>query len=435
MIVKNIHLKNWRRISSFSACFLFAIAVSVSCKKDPTKFGTDTLSPESLLASGGVDTFALSTYSVEEDSFPTDNQLFTLAGSMHDPKMGLVNAGFCSQFAFTGSVTHPNTSMPVMDSVVLSLKFGGYYGKPEECTFQVYEINQDMYLDSTYYKNSDMGYYLTDLVDPSSAYQKPNVEDSVLMTDGTKAPPQLKLKLDNAWGYNKVYEAIHGTSFQTDEAFKNYFKGLKVKVQETNPAPGHGAIYYFDLSSAYSKITYFYKIVGDTTPYSFDMIVNKDCADFNQVSVDNSGYPVTDVLSNPAYGQSQFYTQAFKTRAKVDFPTVSNLPKNCVIHQALLVLPIAYQTGNLFYPSASLDIVIETDDYVTASQTYYDITLKRYVVDVKSYVQNIVSGNSQNKGVFLNSSYFSSAAERVVFNGPSTSYKAKPSLIIKYTQF
>lgn len=435
MIVKNIHLKNWRRISIFSACFLFAIVVSVSCKKDPTKFGTDTLSPESLLASGGIDTFSLSTYSVPEDSFPTDNQQFALAGSMHDPKMGLMNAAFCTQFAFTGSVTHPTTAIPVMDSVVLSLKYGGYYGKPEQCTFEVHEINQDMDIEETYYKNSDMGYYFADLVEPSSAIQTPNVEDSILQTDGTKAPPQLRLRLDNAWGYNKVYEAIHGTSFQTDETFKNYFKGLKVKVQETNPAPGHGAIYYFELGSTYSKITYFYKIVGDTTPYSFDMIINSGCADFNQVSVDNSGYPVADVLNNPANGQVQFYTQAFQSRAKIDFPTVSNLPKNCIIHQAVLVLPVAYQTGNLFYPSPYVDAVIETDDYVVANSFLYNETMKRYEIDVKSYVQNIVSGNSQNKGIFLNSSFFSSTGERVVFNGPGTSYKSKPSLIIKYTQF
>lgn len=433
MIVKNIHRKDWRRILSFSACFL--LAVSVSCKKTPAKFGTDGLSPEDLLASGGVDTFSLNTFTVTEDSIPTDNQLHALCGSMHDPKMGIVNAAFNTQFEFPGQITHDPGSVPIIDSVVFSLQYVDYYGKLDAQTFQVFQLTDLLDVEETYYKFTTTSHQLTDLVLPSSATQVPNLEDSVVIAPGDIVGPQLRLHLDNAWGQNMVNEAINGTAFENTTDFQNFFNGFKVQVQETNPAAGSGGIIYFDLNSNKSGVTFYYKIQGDATPYSFNIVVGSDCADYNEVDVDNTGYHVADVISNPSSGQSQFYAQAFESRAVVEFPSINSLPKNCIIHQALLVLPVAYQTSNPYYPSTGLNVLIETDNYAAVGTTSYQGASKRYVIDIKNYVQSIVNGESENKGIFLNPYYFGASAERIIFNGAGSSYKSKPKLIIKYTQF
>lgn len=435
MINKNTQRKNGRRILTFSACFLFAATLGVSCKKTPAKFGTDALSPEALMASGGIDTFSLVTYSVKEDSFPTDNQLHALVGSMHDPKMGVVNAAFYTQFTFNGDLTHDVGSVPIIDSVVLSLRYQGYYGKLTPQTFQVFEMTEAIDIDSTYYKNSPIATSSTDLVVPGTGLQTPNVSDSVFLADGTKLAAQLRLRLDNNWGYTMMDEAINGSAFENEDDFKAYFKGLKVKVQETNPSSGQGGILYFNLNSSNSRVTYYYRIQDDTTKYSFSIVVNDDCADFNQVSVDNTGYPVADVLNNHDYGQTQFYTQAFESRAKVEFPSVNDIPKNRLIHAAVLELPIAWQTGTLYYPSAAITVIIETDDYVAYGTAIYDETKKRYLLDVRSYIQSIVNGESQNAGLLINPSLPTGTAERIIFNGAGTSYKTKPRLIVKYTQF
>lgn len=435
MIVKNIHRKDWRRILSFSACFLLATAVSVSCKKTAAKFGTDALSPEDLLASGGIDTFSLKTYTVIEDSIPTDNQLHALCGSMHDPKMGIVNAGFNTQFEFPGEITHALGSVPIIDSVVLSLEYVDYYGKLDAQTFQVFELTSDLDVDETYYKFTTTSHQLTDLVLPSSATQVPNLDDEVVIAPGDTAPPQLRLHLDNAWGQNMINEAINGSAFENTDDFQDFFRGFKVQVQETNPAPGSGGILYFDLNSNKSGVTFYYKIQGDTTQYSFNIVIGSDCADYNEVDVDNSSYHVTDVINDHNNGLTQFYAQAFESRAVVEFPSIKDLPKNCIIHQALLVLPVAYQTGNDYYPSTSLNVLIETDNYAAFGTTTYQGEEKRYVIDIKNYVQSIVDGESENEGLFLNPYYFGASAERIVFNGAGSSYKSKPKLIIKYTQF
>lgn len=437
MIENQIQIKNWRRIFSFSACFLLALTVSLSCKKTPTKFGTDALDPESILNSGGTDDFILNTYTVKEDSFPTDNQLHALLGSMHDPKMGITTAYFNTQFTYSGTVTHPAGSVPVIDSVVLSLHYQGYYGQLTEQTFTVHQLSEDLDLDADYYKFSESSYFLTDLVEPGAGTVTPNMDSIYIDGETTKTPGQLRLRLDNAWGFNIMNEAINGTNFATKDAFMSWFKGLNVNVQNTNPASGEGGILYFDLENINTKINFYYKIQGDATntPYEYKLIVNNSCADYNHVEVDNSGYFVNQTFDDPVNGNISFYTQAFESRAKVEFPTVNNIPDNSLVQAAVLELPISYQSNNLYYPSAVLTVIIETDDYVATTYAIYDEDNKRYLIDLRSYIQSIVDGESDNEGVIINPLYPTGTAERVVFNGMGTSNKMKPRLVIKYTEF
>jgi len=426
----------WRKILGFSACFLLTALLSVSCKKNASSFGSDALSPEELLASGGVDTFNLVTYCQKEDSFPTDNQLNAVLGSMHDPKMGIVNAAFYTQFMYDGAITHNSGETVLMDSVVLSLRYSGSYGKMTPQTFQAFEVTEDLYVDSTYYKFSQTATSATDLVLPSSAVQTPNVYEEVVV-GGDTLEPQLRLRLDNTWGTAIMNEAINGTNntFESIEAFQSYFKGLKVRVQETAPAAGSGGLLYFDLTNSDSKITFYYHLQGDTTAYNYALIMNDDCADYNQVDVNNLNYPVADVLANQSSGQSQFYAQAFNTRAVVEFPSVDDIPKNSVIHAALLELPYAYQNGNQYYPSVKISIIFESKQGTALIGAIVDNENKRYVVDVRDYVQEIVNGDVANGKLLITPTYFTATGERIIFNGAGTSYKTKPKLIVKYTTF
>ncbi len=429
----------WRKILGFSACFLLTALLSVSCKKNASSFGSDALSPEELLSSGGVDTFSLVTYTKIEDSFPTDNQLNAVLGSMHDPKMGIVNAAFYTQFMYEGEITHDPGDVVLMDSVVLSLRYSGSYGKMTPQTFQVFEVTEDLHVDSTYYKFSTTGTTNIDLVLPSSALQTPDIYTDVVISDGNggtdTVDPQLRLQLDNAWGTTIMNEAINGTSFGSLESFQTFFKGLKVRVQETAPSAGNGGLLYFDLGNSDSRITFYYHIQGNTTAYNYSLVMNDDCADYNQVDVNNMNYPVVDVINNHSLGQSQFYTQAFKSRAVVEFPSVDDIPKNSVIHAALLELPYAYQNGNQYYPSVKMNVIFESKEGTALMGVIVDNDKKRYVVNLRDYIQQIVNGDVANGEVYLTPTYFTATGERVIFNGAGTSYKTKPKLIVKYTTF
>ena len=136
-----------------SATFLLALTIFTGCKKETNTLGLGALDPEELLASGGIDTFTLATYSVKEDSMPTDNQTFALLGNYNDPKFGNFKASFYTQFHLNGTLDF-NGGAPVIDSAVLSLAYRRSYGKLDAQTFAVHEMLDTLDINTTYYKNS-----------------------------------------------------------------------------------------------------------------------------------------------------------------------------------------------------------------------------------------------------------------------------------------
>ncbi|ASS50017.1 MAG: hypothetical protein A3D31_10610 [Candidatus Fluviicola riflensis] len=439
MIQQQNNWTSWRKGFTLSATFLLALLVATSCKKETNTIGLGALDPDALLSSGGVDTFQLTTFSVAEDTIPTDNQTFGILGAYHDPKMGTFNASIYSQFHLSNTISFDAGDQAIVDSVVLSLRYRGYYGELDPQTFEVYELDDTMDVDRDYYKNDVEALKPSNLVLASSETQTPNPSDSVWV-GSTKKPAQLRLTLNNAWAQTIMDDATGGNAAFTDDAlFENYMKGLHVKVANANPAVGKGGVFYFDMEDNNTKVTIYYHLQADpgSTPYELVLEVEDDCADFNHVEIDNSGYPVANVLSNPINGQNQYYAQAFQSRGKVEFPTLNNVPKTAVIHDALLVIPISHQTLSSFYPSNQLTVGYKTDEgeIIGFNVILYDDSKKSYIIDVRNYVQDIVSGDAENRGVFLYPTFFSSTAERIIFNGPNTSNKEKPKLIVKYTEY
>ncbi|WP_300662556.1 DUF4270 family protein [Fluviicola sp.] len=447
MNLKKLH-NNWRKAILLSACFVLAISVLPSCKKKSSSFGTEALSVEDLLAAGGKDTFQLKTYSVSEDTLPTDNQIFGTIGAYHDPKFGIVDASVYSQFTISGLVTvEPGTAL--VDSVILSLNYGGYYGKLDPQTFEVYQLSEELDKDADYYRNTTKATMGSNLVDPGSATQTPNTTAKIRIDqdgDGNASDtlnPQLRLKLDNALGQQFVNDIIAGNSaFANSDAFltSGYFKGLKIKVANTTPASGKGAVLYFNLGNSQTRLTIYFKHSSAPTQLKrIELVVNNSCADFNHVEVNHTGYHIADVLANPLNGQTQFYTQSFDNRAVIEFPSVSNISSKSLINNALLYLPVSYQTGSYYYPSVKLEIGYKTDagKIVTFRTAAYDNNQKAFILDLRDYIQDVVSGKAVNRGLYLfqDSRYFNCTAERIIFNGPASSYKTKPKLVIKYTEF
>lgn len=434
---------NWRKAILLSACFVLTLSVLPGCKKTSSPYGSEALSVEDLLASGGKDTFQLKTYSVLEDTLNTDNQNFATLGAYHDPKLGIVNASFYTQFTISGAINMEASPAPVIDSVVLSLNYGGYYGKLDPQKFEVYELDEELDVNADYKRNTTKNILGSDLVDPASATQTPNTTAKVVLAnDTTPLNPQLRLKLDNAFGQQFLDDMAAGNAaFTSSSNFlsSGYFKGFRINVSNASPAKGKGAVLYFRLDNAQTKLTIYYKLSGDTIPKEVPLIINGTCADFNHVEVNHSGYHIADVLANPLNGQSQFYTQSFDSRAVVEFPTVNNINSKSLINNALLYIPVAYQNGDFYYPSVLLEVGYKTDSgkITTFKTANYDNNQKAFIVDLRDYVQDIVSGKAENRGVYLfqSSLYFNCTAERIVFNGPLSPYKTRPKLVVKYTEF
>ena len=430
---------SWRKVIRLSATFLLGLFLIVSCKKKESGLGLNTLDNNALLNSVQMDTFSLVTYTILDDSVITKDPVYSVLGSYNDPKFGPMNAGFYTQLRLSG--VNPNFGDPltiVIDSLILGLEYSGYYGDLSDQTLEVFELTESISKDSVYYAFSTLSYNSTNLVEPGFETFSPDPGGTTVIGEDT-VDTQLRIRLKNSLAQSFIDEATSGgTNFASNDNFLEFFKGLYVRVNNSAQASGTGAIFYFNLNDALSKMTIYYKQDGESKEYDF--VINSECIDFNHVEVDYSGKDIQQVISNPSEGTDVFYAQSFVSRAVVSIPGISNLPKNAVIHRADLNLPVQYQTGTKYSPGFEVSVVIrpENDPYSLSSIGVFgafDATKKHFSVDLSAYMQSVISGLTPNTELIFSPRYFVTSADRIIFNGQGTDNKKQPQLIITYTAY
>jgi hypothetical protein len=434
----------WRKGFVLSATFFSLILLTEACKKKEFPIGENSISGEELLASGAVDTFSLETYSILKDSTISSSTLFGMLGSYNDPDFGIFQSEIYTQLRLSGFDPYFGdlTSITV-DSLVLALEYGGHYGNKGTQTVEVYELNEDIYKDTTYYTFSEktvktnFGSNGGDLVRPGYNTLDFDVNKETIVGSDTLKGNQLRIHLHPSIGKRLVVDANSGAgNFSSNEAFLEYFKGLKIKVTNSSPAPGDGGIFYFKLTDPDSKMILYYRDNG--VPRTFDFLINSSCAYFNHVDITNTS-EVTLAIDDESYGNDAFYAQACGVRGAIRIPGLSNIPKTAVIHKAVLELPVEYHYSSPYTPGLGISIstVLEenSDDlYAVGTASYSDIS-KSMKADIRAYVQSVVSGELENTHLVVSAGFHNTSADRIIFNGPGSSNKFKPKLYILYTEF
>ncbi len=423
----------------YSTLLLIIVLYSFnSCKKKESIAGKDIINDQEYLNST-TDTLDIITYTIAEDSTITDNPANAVLGSYVDPKFGKLEAYFYTQFRLaTVNPDFGDITTIKVDSFVLALEYAGYYGDLSAQTFQVYEMDSSIYLDSTYYAFTEKNTKSTNLIPLGKETISPKPNDKTVVGSDT-VDAQLRIPLDTNFAKSLIVEAESGnSSFTSNENFLSFFKGLKVKTNNINQNVGQGAILYFNLNDPASKATIYFTQGGVNK--SYDLLINSSCADFNHVEVENGSYPIQAVLADSTKGMTEFYAQAFKHRAVVKIPSIQELPSNIIVHRANLTLPIQFQTGYRFKPGSFLSVstkIKASDNNLTAlpSLGEYLDSKKHFNVDLKDYVQAVHNGDIENTGVYLSPRFFINSAERVVFNGKNSTNKKKPQLVITYSTF
>jgi hypothetical protein len=431
---------SWRKGFILSATFLL-VAGMISCKKKDLTLGENTIDPNSLLNSGGIDTFSLRTFTIEEDSVITDNPAFGILGSYNDPVFGEVNSEIYTQFRLSG--VNPNfgdISTIIMDSVVLGLEYIGFYGKKSTQTVEVYEINDPdgLSLDSTYYSFSTLSTTGVNLVPSANENLYMDPFNTTVIGDDTVSS-QLRIYIDTNLAKGLIQEAdLNPATYASNEAFTSFFKGLHIKTNNGFQSSGEGGLFYFNLNDPDSKLTMYY--TQDGVSKTFDLLINTQCADFNHVDIDNSMTEVENVINDTISGQSQFFAQSFGSRAVVQIPGISNLPKNAIVHKATLELPIQYQSGSTYGPGSDISVATrlkkgDSNFFSIGILGSYDATKKAFVIDLRTWVQAVLTDQVENTELILSPVLFITSGDRIIFNGPNTSNKAKPKFSLIYTEF
>lgn len=437
MKLKNrLKKQQWRRITQFFAAFFCVAIIGFACKKKlDAPVGEGLYPQEDIMGSFMVDTFSLTTYTVEEDSIASNNPEFNLIGAYHDDVFGKVEASFYTQLTLSGfSPDFGDLSQKKIDSAFISFEYGGYYGRLNEQLFEVYELDEPLSRDSTYYGSDEMLVKPQNLVPTSNnqGWIKPEPLKEIVI-GGDTVTPQLRIPLDTNFARSLL--EIAQTSVD-DEAFLEDFQGLYLKV-DPQATVGNTAILYLASTNSASKLTVYY---SDTVngPNHFDFIMTNRAADFNHVEVDNSGTVVGQIMADSTLGQQAFYAQAFISRGKIEFPFIDSLPKDIFIHSATLELPVSYYPAGDLYPSEAINVVAnlyEDDDIkYKVSEVSFDPTTSSYLIDLRTYIQNVLAGEIENYGIFVSPKRYNATLERIIFNGVNTSFKKQPKLKVLYTK-
>ena len=145
------------------------VATLFSCKKS-ADFGLEVQANQDILSANQTDSTSLITYSVYEDSLKTDELSGpNLLGSYADPSFGSLKTSIFTHIRLESSYDfRPSGSTTLddieVDSVILYLALDGHYGNLGAQTFEVYQLDDDIYTDTTYYTNSSTSIKTTNLV-------------------------------------------------------------------------------------------------------------------------------------------------------------------------------------------------------------------------------------------------------------------------------
>ena len=241
---------------------------------------------------------SLSTHS--EDSLRTDETTSLLLGSIsssYDPIFGLNEGSFLTQI----SLSENNVDLgenPVVDSVVFSYSYSGYYGDLTSPTsIAVKYVDLNIYKDSVYYSNHQF----------SGAFA--STEDLLLdftISSDTSISPILKMTLDNSIGQQIL--DLGNSTLVDNETFQQNFGCFSFNEYSSIA----NSIIYLNPSGSNSNFTiYYHNSISDTLSLSFAL--DGDAARINLFN----DKPLSNLNINSEYSYVQSMS-GFRTNIEIE---------------------------------------------------------------------------------------------------------------------
>tara|TARA_R110001592_G_scaffold155956_1_gene386065 strand:+ start:1596 stop:2936 length:1341 start_codon:yes stop_codon:yes gene_type:complete len=422
-----------RTYSKRKALMLSVIFFTVlfSCKKDGDlypKFNAENI------AVSFTDTFSIYTKVIRDDSLNAFNVSSNLLGIYNDSIFGLSSASFYSEITLSGANVNFGANA-IIDSIILSLKYkspSDFYGELfTPMDINVYQLTQE--ISGTEYNSAqDLNYDPTPIGNYNDTlYVTSNVE-VINNQDTITYDPHMRIRLDDAVGQNLLDAGDDGQTIVNNDALKTIFKGLYIApsttVTTSTLQKGKGAIVYFDVNSSLSTVTLYYHNDTDTTSYSF--IMNSESKKYNRFDHNYLGTDIEKQLNLLNYDTTITYVQAMGgVKTKIEIPHLKELAaiENVIINKTEIIFPLkdnsnatlqAIQTLALTGISASGDPVFlidnfEGDDYFGGT---IDLVNNTYSFNIARHVQQLISSQEEDYGLYLIAKGSAVSANRSVLN-------------------
>jgi hypothetical protein len=439
----------------FKALFVSALAIfSISCSKTTEKIGNGLLPEGDNIGVFYTDSVMIDCHSEILDTMATRGMTTILLGSMMDPVMGLTNANIFTQLHLS-STHHHFGADPVIDSVVLQLDLSGYYGDTTTLqTIHVYELADSLNPNSLYYQFSEVSDKGIDFANGFQFRPRPKTYISVSGND-TINQPTIRIPLMNSLG--EQLAAADSTVYNTPDAFKRFFYGLKISCESVNE---NGAICYLNpTSNTITQLKIYYRETPNAeTQMRYDFYITSEDTYFNQYQHDyNLGSPafIQQVIQeDQTMGQQQLYLQAMGgVRSVITFPGIVEWANGLVeegthliINEAKLILPAsaALEDSSVLTPPTSLALLnIKSDgsttvlpDYLEGSSYYggsYSKVRNNVTFRISEYLQDLIQDPASSHGLYLSITGASFNAQRWIIAGPNADQEKQMKCEIKYS--
>lgn len=424
---------NCLRTFRIPALLVLLISLLFACKKDPYQVGLDLIPPTDTLNVKTTDTATLVAYSVLQDSVRTDETTLCMLGSLMDPVFGATTASVYMQYRLSDDAPDFGTN-PGLDSVVLMIPYGKIYGDTNAYqTFKIYELNQNIYYDSSYYSTQSA----ENTGIPLANYSFIPAPNDSLTIGGVKTAPHIRINLTRMTNYfgNKLITAPADV-LKNNVNFIRFMKGLYIESAKT---PSGGALLSFDPTNSLSKIVvYFHNDSEDSL--HFDFVSTSSSARFTHFD----HYQYIDALPDfrqqvlqhdTTLGKSKLYVQGLGgVRVRLRLPYLDNFGKagKIAINSAILTIKNAETDTTLAPPIAlnlltvdtagSVSSVIDANEGTSYFGGSYDAASRTYIFRITRHMQQIIDGKTKNYDFYLmanNPSANVLVQNRITITGPS----------------
>ena len=345
--------------------------VAIACS-DPNTIGLEVQPTSDAIIISDTSSFSWQNSQTEsEDSLRTDEALNLILGEIVDSKFGVNKGSFYTQILLTENNTNLGT-MPVVDSVILSYAYSGYYGDLEEFTsIVVNQISEDIYKDSIYYSNSfEIDFNSADFVDAFS-----------LSNDS--ANPSLRVKLKNDFGQDILN--LGNDALKDNETFLQAFKGISVLAEASNTilylnpngTNSYLKIYYHNNESGTDTLSLDFELGGDAARINlFNSKPTSNLSQDDKIYIQSmAGYKVKISINNTESIKSLLEGKVIN-KVTMSFDVESGSQLEYEAHQKLVLVRVNEEGDNVFLS----DFTIEGEAHFGGNleNDKYEFNITRY---------------------------------------------------------
>jgi len=373
------------RIISLS---LIISLIAVSCT-DPNTIGLEVQPTSDNIILSSANFEGISSATESEDSLRTDEALNLILGEVNDSEFGFNSAGFYTQILLTENNTDLGVNA-IVDSVVISYIYSGYYGELEDFTsLDVLVLQEDIYKDSVYY---------------STSYPMPiptgmSYVESFSVSEDASENPSFTIRLSDNFGQEILDLGNEG--LKDNETFLENFKGISVIASAQNTmlylSPNGSntflKIYYNNEESGSDTLSLDFELGGDAA--RINLFNPKSLANLNQeedkVYVESmAGYKAKIAINNTDSMKSMLEGKAIN-KVTMSFD-VSEGSQSGSAHDKLFLVRVNDEGNNVFLT-----------DYTIEGETHFGGRLDndKYEFNITRYFYQLLNNDAYTNDLYL----------------------------------